>query len=135
MLVNYKEARVLTAEVGTGKPKLILVPGMNVVDDAQWEAAKGNLSGHIERGLIVPIYKVDKKKVKGDDGKEKLVEVEAPCSPDEIPTEKLDSVVNELKSEAQAEKFEKAASKEVVRVKAMNRKAQIAKEAAEQANK
>ena len=76
MLVNYKEARVLTAEVGTGKPKLILVPGMNVVDDTQWEAAKGNLSGHIERGLIVPIYKVDKKKVKGDDGKEKLVEVE-----------------------------------------------------------
>jgi hypothetical protein len=132
MLVNYKEARVLTAEAGQGKPKLVLVPGVNVVDDAQWEAAKGSLSGHITRGVIVPIYKVEKEKVKDKDGKEKQVDVEKPCSPDEIPADKLDAVVNEIKSEAQAEKFEKASTKEVTRVKAMNRKAAIAKEVAEQ---
>ena len=40
--------------------------------------------------------------------------------------------MNEIKSEAQAEKFEKASTKEVTRVKAMNRKAAIAKEVAEQ---
>ena len=37
MLVNYKNANVLAAECGKGEPKLILVPGLNVVDDAHWE--------------------------------------------------------------------------------------------------
>ena len=131
MLVNYKEARVLTAEVGVGKPKLILVPGVNVLDDATWEAAKGSLQSHIDRGVIVPIYKVEKKK--GKDGKD--VEVQVPCSPDELPADKLDSVVDEIKSEAQAEKFEKSATKEITRVKAANRKNAIAKEIADKAQK
>ena len=55
MLVNYKNANVLTAEMGTGKAKLILVPGINVIDDKQWEDAEKTLEGHIKRGLIVPI--------------------------------------------------------------------------------
>lgn len=122
MLVNYKNANVLVAECGKGEPKLILVPGLNVVDDAHWEKAKATLEGHIKRGLVVPIEKVTKK-----DGKE----VKSPATPDEIPNDQIDDVVNELKSEAQADKFVKAATKESVRAKGMNRKEAIKKEVEE----
>ena len=122
MLVNYKNANVLAAECGKGEPKLILVPGLNVVDDAHWEKAKGTLEGHIKRGLVVPIEKVTKK-----DGKE----VKSPATPDEIPNDQIDEVVNEIKSEAQADKFVKAATKESVRAKGMNRKEAIKKEVEE----
>lgn len=119
MLVNYKNANVLTAEMGTGKLKLILVPGINVLDDKQWEAAEKTLESHIKRGLIVPIYKVTKK-----DGKD----VKSPVTPDEIPNEQIDEVVDAIASEAQADKFVKASTKESVRAKAMNRKDAIKKE-------
>ena len=95
---------------------------MNVVDDAHWEKAKATLEGHIKRGLVVPIEKVTKK-----DGKE----VKSPATPDEIPNDQIDDVVNELKSEAQADKFVKAATKESVRAKGMNRKEAIKKEVEE----
>ena len=58
------------------------------------------------------------------DGKE----VEEPCKPDDIPNDKLDAVVNEIQSEAQADKFVEASAKESVRAKGMNRKNAIAKE-------
>lgn len=119
MLVNYKNANVLTAEMGVGKAKLVLVPGINVLDDKQWEGVEKTLEGHIKRGLIVPIYKVTKK-----DGKE----VKSPCTPDDIPNEQIDEVVGAIASEAQAEKFVKASNKESVRAKAMNRKDAIKKE-------
>ena len=119
MLVNYKNANVLTAEMGIGKAKLILVPGINVLDDNQWEDAEKTLEGHIKRGLIVPIYKVIKK-----DGKD----VKSPVTPDEIPNEQIDEVVDAIASEAQADKFVKASTKESVRAKAMNRKDAIKKE-------
>lgn len=119
MLVNYKNANVLTAEMGIGKAKLILVPGINVLDDNQWEDAEKTLEGHIKRGLIVPIYKVGKK-----DGKD----VKSPVTPDEIPNEQIDEVVDAIASEAQADKFVKASTKESVRAKAMNRKDAIKKE-------
>lgn len=119
MLVNYKNANVLTAEMGVGKAKLILVPGINVLDDKQWEDAEKTLEGHIKRGLIVPIYKVTKK-----DGKE----VKSPCTPDDIPNEQIDEVVGAIASEAQADKFVEASAKESVRAKAMNRKNKIAEE-------
>jgi precorrin-2 methylase len=119
MLVNYKNANILTAEMGTGKPKLVLVPGINVLEDAVWEAAEKTLAEHIKRGLIVPIYKVSKK-----DGKD----VKSPVTPDEIPNEQIDEVVDAIASEAQADKFVKASTKESVRAKAMNRKDAIKKE-------
>ena len=119
MLVNYKNANILTAEMGTGKPKLVLVPGINVLEDAVWEAAEKTLAEHIKRGLIVPIYKVSKK-----DGKD----VKSPVTPDEIPNDQIDEVVDAIASEAQADKFVKASTKESVRAKAMNRKDAIKKE-------
>ena len=119
MLVNYKNANVLTVEMGAGKAKLILVPGINVLDDKQWEDAEKTLEGHIKRGLIVPIYKVSKK-----DGKE----VKSPVTPDEIPNEQIDEVVDAIASEAQADKFVKASTKESVLAKAMIRKDAIKKE-------
>lgn len=119
MLVNYKNANVLTAEMGAGKAKLILVPGINVLDDKQWEDVEKTLEGHIKRGLIVPIYKVSKK-----DGKE----VKSPVTPDEIPNEQIDEVVDAIASEAQADKFVKASTKESVLAKAMIRKDAIKKE-------
>lgn len=119
MLVNYKNANILTAEMGTGKPKLVLVPGINVLEDAVWEAAEKTLAGHIKRGLIVPIYKVSKK-----DGKD----VKSPVTPDEIPNDQIDEVVDAIASETQADKFVKASTKESVRAKAMNRKDAIKKE-------
>lgn len=119
MLVNYKNANILTAEMGTGKPKLILVPGINVLDDKQWEGAEKTLEGHIKRGLIVPIYKVSKK-----DGKD----VKSPVTPDEIPNEQIDEVIDAIASEAQADKFVKSSTKESVRAKAMNRKDAIKNE-------
>ena len=61
------------------------------------------------------------------DGKE----VKSPATPDEIPNDQIDDVVNELKSEAQADKFVKAATKESVRAKGMNRKEAIKKEVEE----
>ena len=40
MLVNYKNANMLVVEMGEGKQKLMLVPGINVIDDKVWEGAK-----------------------------------------------------------------------------------------------
>ena len=143
MLVNYKVANMMIVEMGEGKQKLKLEPGINVIDDALWEGAKKTLESKIKAGLIVPIYKMGKKKVKeevkGKDGsvseKEVEKEVELPCSPDEIPNDKLDAVVDEIQSEAQADKFVEASAKESVRAKGMNRKNKIAEELKNRENK
>ena len=143
MLVNYKVANMMVVEMGEGKQKLKLEPGINVIDDALWEGAKKTLESKIKAGLIVPIYKMGKKKVKeevkGKDGsvseKEVEKEVELPCSPDEIPNDKLDAVVEEIQSEAQADKFVEASAKESVRAKGMNRKNKIAEELKNRENK
>lgn len=136
MLVNYKKANVLAVERGVGKSKLILEPGINVIEDDIWESAKANLAGHIKAGTVVPIYKVEKQKVKekvkGNDGKvteqEVEKEVNVPCTPDDIPADKIDGVVEDIVTEGQADKFVSAATKESVRAKGMNRKNAIAKE-------
>ena len=119
MLVNYKNANMLVVEMGNGKPKLKIIPGINVLDEDVWDGAKATLDAKIKDGVVVPIYKTTKK-----DGKE----IEEPCKPDEIPNDKLDGVVNEIQSEAQADKFVEASTKESVRAKGMNRKNAIAKE-------
>ena len=119
MLVNYKNANMLVVEMGNGKPKLKIIPGINVLDEDVWDGVKANIDAKIKDGVVVPIYKTTKK-----DGKE----IEEPCKPDEIPNDKLDGVVNEIQSEAQADKFVEASTKESVRAKGMNRKNAIAKE-------
>ena len=126
MLVNYKVANMMIVELGEGKQKLKLEPGINVIDDAVWEDAKKNLADKIKAGVVVPIYKTTKK-----DGKE----IEEPCKPDEIPNDKIDAVVEEIQSEAQADKFVASATKESVRAKGMNRKNKIAKELEERESK
>ncbi len=131
MLVNYKIANMLIVELGEGKQKLKLEPGINVIDDAVWESAKKTLEGKIKKGDVVPVYKVEI--VKGKDGKE--TEVAKPCTPDEIPNDKIDDVVDEIQSEAQADKFVEASTKESVRAKGMNRKNKIAKDLEERESK
>ena len=126
MLVNYKVANMMIVEMGEGKQKLKLEPGINVIDDSVWEDAKKNLADKIKAGVVVPIYKTTKK-----DGKE----IEEPCKPDEIPNDKIDAVVEEIQSEAQADKFVASATKESVRAKGMNRKNKIAKELEERESK
>lgn len=132
MLVNYKKANMLTCSLGEGKPKLVLIPGINVLSDEVWKDAEATLADHIKRGLIVPIYKVTKSKSKGKDGKEVETEEKSPVTPDEIPNDQLDAVVDEIQSEAQADKFVEASTKESVRAKAMNRKNKIKEELAAQ---
>ena len=119
MLVNYKVANMMIVELGEGKQKLKLEPGINVIEDSVWEDAKKTLDAKIKSGVVVPIYKTTKK-----DGKE----IEEPCKPDEIPNDKIDAVVEEIQSENQADKFVKASTKESVRAKGMNRKNKIAEE-------
>ena len=126
MLVNYKVANMMIVELGEGKQKLKLEPGINVIEDSVWEDAKKTLDAKINYGVVVPIYKTTKK-----DGKE----IEEPCKPDEIPNDKIDAVVEEILSEAQADKFVAASTKESVRAKGMNRKNQIAKELEERESK
>jgi len=119
MLVNYKVANMMIVELGEGKQKLKLEPGINVIEDSVWEDAKKTLDAKIKSGVVVPIYKTTKKEGK---------EIEEPCKPDEIPNDKIDSVVEEIQSEAQADKFVASATKESVRAKGMNRKNKIAEE-------
>lgn len=119
MLVNYKKNNVLTVERGKGVPKLVLVPGINVISDDDWKKVEETLSLHIKKGSVVPIYKVSKK---GDK------EVKEPCTPDEIPNNQLGDVVNEIQSEAQADLFVEVSTKESIRAMAMNRKLEIAEE-------
>ena len=119
MLVNYKVANMMIVELGEGKQKLKFEPGINVIEDSVWEDAKKTLDTKIKSGVVVPIYKTTKK-----DGKE----IEEPCKPDEIPNDKIDAVVEEIQSEAQADKFVASATKESVRAKGMNRKNKIAEE-------
>ena len=94
MLVNYKVANMMIVELGEGKQKLKLEPGINVIEDSVWEDTKKTLDAKIKSGVVVPIYKTTKK-----DGKE----IEEPCKPDEIPNDKIDAVVEEIQSEAQAD--------------------------------
>ena len=94
-----------------------------MIEDKHWEQAKKNLADHIKNGVVVPIEKVTKDK----EGKEKKTY----ATPDEIPNDQIDDVVNEIKSETQADNFVKASQKESVRAKAMNRKADIKKEVEE----
>jgi hypothetical protein len=110
---------MMIVELGEGKQKLKLEPGINVIEDSVWEDAKKTLDAKIKSGVVVPIYKTTKK-----DGKE----IEEPCKPDEIPNDKIDAVVEEIQSEAQADKFVASATKESVRAKGMNRKNKIAEE-------
>ena len=124
MLVNYKKANIMAVEIGVGKSKLILVPGVNVLDDTIWKEAEKNLANQIKAGTVVPIYKVTKKT--GKDGKE--TEIKESVTPDEIPNNQLDSVINEIQSENEADKFINASTKESVRAKAANRKNAISKE-------
>ena len=126
MLVNYKVANMMIVELGEGKQKLKLEPGINVIEDSVWEDAKKTLDAKIKSGVVVPIYKTTKK-----DGKE----IEEPCKPDEIPNDKIDAVVEEIQSEAQADKFVAASTKESVRAKGMNRKNKISKELEERESK
>ena len=126
MLVNYKVANMMIVDLGEGKQKLKLEPGINVIEDSVWEDAKKTLDTKIKSGVVVPIYKTTKK-----DGKE----IEEPCKPDEIPNDKIDAVVEEIQSEAQADKFVASATKESVRAKGMNRKNKIAKELEERESK
>ena len=126
MLVNYKVVNMMIVELGEGKQKLKLEPGINVIEDSVWEDAKKTLDAKIKSGVVVPIYKTTKK-----DGKE----IEEPCKPDEIPNDKIDAVVEEIQSEAQADKFVASATKESVRAKGMNRKNKIAKELEERESK
>lgn len=126
MLVNYKVANMMIVELGEGKQKLKLEPGINVIEDSVWEDAKKTLADKVKAGVVVPIYKTTKK-----DGKE----IEEPCKPDEIPNDKIDAVVEEIQSEAQADKFVASATKESVRAKGMNRKNKIAKELEERESK
>lgn len=126
MLVNYKIANMMIVELGEGKQKLKLEPGINVIEDSVWEDAKKTLDAKIKSGVVVPIYKTTKK-----DGKE----IEEPCKPDEIPNDKIDAVVEEIQSEAQADKFVAASTKESVRAKGMNRKNKIAKDLEERESK
>ena len=119
MLVNYKVANMMIVELGEGKQKLKLEPGINVIEDSVWEDAKKTLDAKIKSGVVVPIYKTTKKEGK---------EIEEPCKPDEIPNDKIDAVVEEIQSEAQADKFVASATKESVRAKGMNRKNKIAEE-------
>ena len=119
MLVNYKVANMMIVELGEGKQKLKLEPGINVIEDSVWEDAKKTLDTKIKSGVVVPIYKTTKKEGK---------EIEEPCKPDEIPNDKIDAVVEEIQSEAQADKFVASATKESVRAKGMNRKNKIAEE-------
>ena len=51
MLVNYKNANMLVVEMGDGKQKLMLVPGINVLDDKVWEGAKATLDAKIRQGI------------------------------------------------------------------------------------
>ena len=122
---------MLIVELGEGKQKLKLEPGINVIDDAVWESSKKTLEGKIKKGDVVPVYKVEI--VKGKDGKE--TEVAKPCTPDEIPNDKIDDVIDEIQSEAQADKFVEASTKESVRAKGMNRKNKIAKDLEERQSK
>lgn len=135
MLVNYKNSNensnILVCSVGEGKPKFVLVPGLNVVEDSIWKDAEKTLGEHIKKGLIVPIYKVTKSK--GKDGKE--TEEKSPVTPDEIPNDQLDAVVDSIQSEAQADKFVENATKESVRAKGMNRKNKIKEETAKMEKK
>lgn len=126
MLVNYKKANLLVVEMGVGVNKLQIVPGINVIDDKLWDVAKKNLADKINDGIIVPIEKTVKKGEK---------ETKESISPDEIPEDKIDAVVNEIQSEKQAEKFVQVSKKESVRAKGMNRKNAIAKEIAERESK
>lgn len=131
MLVNYKNSNIITCSVGEGKPKFVLVPGLNVVEDSLWVDAEKSLADHIKKGLIIPIYKVTKSK--GKDGKE--TEEKSPVTPDEIPNDQLDAVVDSIQSEAQADKFVESATKESVRAKGMNRKNKIKEQTAKMENK
>lgn len=126
MLVNYKVANMMIVELGEGKQKLKLEPGINVIEDSVWEDAKKTLDAKIKSGVVVPIYKTTKKEGK---------EIEEPCKPDEIPNDKIDAVVEEIQSEAQADKFVASATKESVRAKGMNRKNKIAEELKERESK
>lgn len=123
MIINNKEARTIIVASKVGS--VVLVPGVNVLDDSKYEAIAKNISGV---SYLVPVLGKQKAKAKNKDGKEVETEVEVPVDFKDIPVDKVGDVIKSIASLDQLDKLYASETRDSVRQELNRRRAEIEKQ-------
>lgn len=117
MIINFRKARCLVA-ARKSKGSLTIVPGVNILDDKDWEDIKDSLKDRTGEGKdITTVVKVSK----GPGGKDVATSVK----PSELDTAQAETLIKSVDSLDVIKKWLSMESRDGVRAQLFNRQAEI----------
>ena len=117
MIINFRKARCLVA-ARKSKGSLTIVPGVNILDDKDWEDIKDSLKDRTGEGKdITTVVKVSK----GPGGKDVVTYVK----PSELDTAQAETLIKSVDSLDVIKKWLSMESRDGVRAQLFNRQAEI----------
>ena len=117
MIINFRKARCLVA-ARKSKGSLTIVPGVNILDDKDWEDIKDSLKDRTGEGKdITTVVKVSK----GPGGKDVVTSVK----PSELDTAQAETLIKSVDSLDVIKKWLSMESRDGVRAQLFNRQAEI----------
>lgn len=117
MIINFRKARCLVV-ARKSKGSLTIVPGVNILDDKDWEDIKDSLKDRTGEGKdITTVVKVSK----GPGGKDVVTSVK----PSELDTAQAETLIKSVDSLDVIKKWLRMESRDGVRAQLFNRQAEI----------
>lgn len=117
MIINFRKARCLVA-ARKSKGSLTIVPGVNIIDDKDWDDIKDSLKDRTGEGKdITTVVKVSK----GPGGKD----VTSPVKPGELEPTQAETLIKSVDSLDVIKKWLSMESRDGVRAQLFNRQAEI----------
>ena len=117
MIINFRKARCLVV-ARKSKGSLTIVPGVNILDDKDWEDIKDSLKDRTGEGKdITTVVKVST----GPGGKD----VVASVKPSELDTAQAETLIKSVDSMDVIKKWLSMESRDGVRAQLFNRQAEI----------
>ena len=117
MIINFRKARCLVA-ARKSKGSLTIVPGVNILDDTDWDDIKDSLKDRTGGGKdITTVVKVSK----GPGGKDVVTSVK----PSELDTAQAETLIKSVDSLDVIKKWLSMESRDGVRAQLFNRQAEI----------
>lgn len=117
MIINFRKARCLVA-ARKSKGSLTIVPGVNIIDDKDWDDIKDSLKDRTGEGKdITTVVKVSK----GPGGKD----VTSPVKPSELEPTQAETLIKSVDSLDVIKKWLSMESRDGVRAQLFNRQAEI----------